>query len=199
MVSAPDISGQAQRYLRSPDAARGVVTGSLLGTKGALAKLAISRPELKLDQQSIEALQKIFSRHYREFARFEAEMATAKENQDGSVTIQIPAFPNEAATLLEEFLADVSTYYRGATPASVREALKEMYAGYTNELGTAGLDLTVRISEDPNYAYDLSRKVVFMERGRVIAIGETTDVLTKERLGASPYAEISRYFPKASI
>jgi hypothetical protein len=146
----------------------------------------------------IAALQKTFSRHYRAFALFEAELATATANPDGSVTIQIPAFPREAAYLLDDFLNDVTAHYRGKTPTPVREALKKMYAGYTNELGTAGLDLTVRISEDPNYAYDLTRKVVFFENGQVVAVGETTDVLTRERTRMSPYAELAHYFPQDS-
>lgn len=94
---------------------------------------------------------------------------------------------------------DINSYYHGNVPQGVAEAIVEVYRGYTNSAGQVPVNLTVKISSDPNYLYDFNRQTVFVDpgTGKVTGTGQTSNVLTQEQALYSPYIELSKYFPKA--
>ena len=175
----------------------------VMGSRGAaadyaLVKIAYKHPELKLSPQMAAELQDIFSSHYMLFAGLQAKLARATEQDDGSTLIQIPAFPAQGKQLADSLMADLNSYFKGDVPPGLAEALLQEYRGFTNSAGLIPVNLTVRVSTDPNYSYGLTRQTVFVDptTGHVSGTGSSSEVLTKEQVLNSPYSELSKFFPK---
>lgn len=175
-----------------------VIHGVGAGADYALVKVAYKHPELKLRPEEAADLQEIFSANYLRFSKFQAKMAQASIQTDGSTLIQIPAFPTQAQQLIDSFMADVRSYYNGNVPAGIADVLLETYSGYTNSAGTIPISLKITVSKDPNYSYDVTRRTVSLDpkTGQVSAVGESQDQITKDLMLLSPYSELSPLFPK---
>lgn len=175
-----------------------VIHGVGVGADYALVSIAYHHPELKLKPEEAADLQEIFSSNYLRFAKFQAKISYASIQPDGSTLIQIPAFPTQAQQLVDDFMADVRSYYNGNVPAGVADAILKTYSGYTNSAGTTPISLKVTVSKDPNYSYDVIRTTVSLDpkTRRVRSVGESRDQITKDLMLISPYSELSSLFPK---
>jgi hypothetical protein len=180
-------------------------TPLVLGLRGgadyALVKVAYQHPELKLTPEVAADLQEIFSDHFKIFASFEAKIAQVSRRTDGATVISIPAFPTQGKQLLDNLLADVSSYYDSNPPSGVVDAIAEIYKSYANSAGQNPVTLTVAVTSSgvPSYAVTKSIVIIDPATGEVKGTGQTTNNVRQDDLQNSPYAGLSQYFPKPNI
>ena len=163
------------------------------GRSHFMAILAKLHPDLDLSNKDIVELQHIYSWYAQEAVVYEAEVATVSAISENTNVVKIPAFPEAAKAFQAQLSQQISAYYQRDHRQLPQNLIADIAATF-NSIGAYPQVLTIRLVNAPQYKYEVTREITFINptTGAVLGQGKTVSQIN------SPYPSQERFFPETS-